>query len=265
MNFEFFALTHPGRTRANNEDAVALDPDNQLVVLADGMGGYNAGEVASAMATAAIQTELGRWLSQAGPDASVRDIRQAMEACTHQANRAIFNAANTNPQFGGMGTTLVMGVFHHKRALIGHVGDSRCYRWRAGRLSQLTRDHTVLQQQIDAGLISARQAQYAAHRHLVTRALGIYDAVCLEVSECRAQEGDLYLLCSDGLNDMIDDERIAALLAAPEPLPQKGQALIDAANERGGRDNISVILVQASSQPVRRGLLSRLLGQQDRI
>jgi PPM family protein phosphatase len=161
-----------------------------------------------------------------------------------------------------MGTTLVMGIFQDKRALIGHVGDSRCYRWRAGTLSLLTRDHSVLQQQVDAGLISAQQAQHAKHRHLVTRALGVYDTVWLEVNEYRAQADDLYLLCSDGLNDMVTDECIANLLASPGPLQQKSRALIDAANDRGGRDNISVILVHARSEPVRRGLLSRMLGQQ---
>jgi len=261
MNFEYFCLTDPGLVRDNNEDAVALDPENQVAVLADGMGGYNAGEVASAMATSFIKTELGRWLSEGGHEASARELRRAMEICIDNANRSIFNAANANPQYAGMGTTLVMGVFQGTRTLIGHVGDSRCYRLRAGQLVQLTRDHSLLQEQIDAGLISQEQAQYATHKNLVTRALGVEDTVLLEVSEYRAEDDDLYLLCSDGLTDMMTDDRIVAILITAGTLQEKGQALIDAANDSGGRDNISVILAHARSRPLRRGLLSRMLGQ----
>lgn len=261
MNFEYFCLTDPGLLRENNEDSVALDPDNQVAVLADGMGGYNAGEVASAMATTFIKTELGRWLSEGGVDASARELKRAMEICIDNANRSIFNAANSNPQYAGMGTTLVMGVFQGTRALIGHVGDSRCYRLRTGTFVQLTRDHSLLQEQIDAGLISVEQAQYATHKNLVTRALGVEDTVLLEVNEYRAEDGDLYLLCSDGLSDMMTDERIAAILVTAGTLEEKGRALIDAANDSGGRDNISVILAYARSKPARRGLLSRMLGQ----
>ena len=261
MNFEYFSLTDPGLVRDNNEDSVALDPDHQVAVLADGMGGYNAGEVASAMATTFVKTELGRWIAEGGSEASAREVRRAMEICIDNANRSIFNAANSNPLYAGMGTTLVMGVFQGARTLIGHVGDSRCYRLRQGSMVQLTRDHSLLQEQIDAGLISPEQAQYATHKNLVTRALGVEDTVLLEVSEYRAEEGDLYLLCSDGLTDMMTDERIAAILVTAGTLEEKSRALVDAANDSGGRDNISVILAQARSKPVRRGLLSRMLGQ----
>jgi PPM family protein phosphatase len=261
MNFEYFSLTDPGLVRDNNEDSVALDPDHQVAVLADGMGGYNAGEVASAMATTFVKTELGRWIAEGGSEASAREVRRAMEICIDNANRSIFNAANSNPLYAGMGTTLVMGVFQGTRTLIGHVGDSRCYRLRQGSLVQLTRDHSLLQEQIDAGLISPEQAQYATHKNLVTRALGVEDTVLLEVSEYRAEEGDIYLLCSDGLTDMMTDERIAAILVTAGTLEEKSRALVDAANDSGGRDNISVILAQARSRPVRRGLLSRMLGQ----
>ncbi|WP_291011373.1 Stp1/IreP family PP2C-type Ser/Thr phosphatase [Hydrogenophaga sp.] len=261
MNFEYFSLTDPGLVRDNNEDSVALDPDHQVAVLADGMGGYNAGEVASAMATTFVKTELGRWISEGGSEASAREVRRAMEICIDNANRSIFNAANSNPLYAGMGTTLVMGVFQGARTLIGHVGDSRCYRLRQGSLVQLTRDHSLLQEQIDAGLISPEQAQYATHKNLVTRALGVEDTVLLEVSEYRAEEGDIYLLCSDGLTDMMTDERIAAILVTAGTLEEKSRALVDAANDSGGRDNISVILAQARPKPARRGLLSRMLGQ----
>ncbi|MBX3608446.1 MAG: Stp1/IreP family PP2C-type Ser/Thr phosphatase [Hydrogenophaga sp.] len=261
MNFEFHAQTDPGLVRDNNEDAVALDAENGVAVLADGMGGYNAGEVASAMAATFIKSELGRWIAEGGHESSARELKRAMEVCVDNANRSIFNAANANPQYAGMGTTLVLGVFLDGRIVVGHVGDSRCYRLRGGEFVQMTRDHSLLQEQLDAGLISAEQAQYATHRNLVTRALGVEDAVLLEVNEFRVEEGDVYLMCSDGLNDMLSDERIAALLVTAGTLEEKAAALVFAANEAGGRDNISVILALARAKPARRGLLSRMLGQ----
>ena len=261
MNFEYCYLTDTGQVRGNNEDAVAIDADNHIAVLADGMGGYNAGEVAAEMATTFVTTELGRWIAEGGAEANGRELRRAMEVCIDNANRSIFNAANTHPPYAGMGTTLVMGVFQATRTLIGHVGDSRCYRLRSGALVQLTRDHSLLQEQIDAGLITPEQAQFATHKNLVTRALGVEDTVLLEVSEYRTEEDDLFLMCSDGLNDMVSDERIAAILVSAGTLADKCHALVDAANGGGGRDNISVILAQARSKPHRRGLLSRMLGQ----
>lgn len=260
MNFEYFAHTDPGLIRDNNEDSVVVDAENQLVVLADGMGGYNAGEVASAMATSFVKTELGRWLQEGGSEASSRELKRAMEICIDNANRSIFNAANANAAYAGMGTTLVMGVFVGARVMVGHVGDSRCYRLRGTTLQQLSRDHSLLQEQIDAGLISEEQAQFATHKNLVTRALGVEDTVLLEVNEFRVEDGDIYLFCSDGLSDMVADQRLAAILQPEASLEDKSCALVDAANDSGGRDNISVILAHARAKPVRRGLLSRMLG-----
>ena len=260
MIFEYFAQTDPGLVRDNNEDAVVVDEDNQLLVLADGMGGYNAGEVASAMATSFIKTELGRWLAEGGHEASGRELKRAMEICIDNANRSIFNAANANATYAGMGTTMVMGLFIGSRVMVGHVGDSRCYRLRGETLQQITRDHSLLQEQIDAGLLTPEQAQFATHKNLVTRALGVEDTVLLEVNEYRVEDGDTYLFCSDGLSDMVPDERLAAILQGEGSLEERGQALVDAANDQGGRDNISVILAHTRSKPIRKGLLSRMLG-----
>lgn len=260
MNFAYYSQTDPGLVRENNEDCVSTDADNHVVVLADGMGGYNAGEVASAMATSFIRTELGRWIAEGGHEATARELRRAMEICTDNANRSIFNAANSEAQYAGMGTTLVMGVFQPTRVMIGHVGDSRCYRLRGETLQQLTRDHSLLQEQIDAGLISPELAQFATHKNLVTRALGVEDTVLLEVNEFRLEVDDVYLFCSDGLTDMVPDDAIAAILLETGSLEERGRALVEAANEGGGRDNISVILVHSTARMVRRGLLSRMLG-----
>jgi protein phosphatase len=254
MTIEIHAAVDPGRSRSNNEDSVATDEGVAMAVLADGMGGYNAGEVASNMATSFIRTELGRWLREASSQASDAEVRRAMDICVDNANRAIYNAANSNPQYAGMGTTLVVGVFRDDRLLLGHVGDSRCYRLRAGKLQQITRDHSLLQEQIDAGLITPEQAAFSANKNLVTRAVGVEDSVLLETHQHEVQAGDVYLMCSDGLSDMLDDPGIAQVLQAHDSLEAGTRALIDAANDAGGKDNISVILVRASggaSAPVR--------------
>ena len=249
MTYELCAAMDPGRARSNNEDSVATDELVGLAVLADGMGGYNAGEVASNMATSFVSTELGRWLREASVQASDAEVKRAMDICVDNANRAIFNAANVNAQYAGMGTTLVLAVFRDDRVILGHVGDSRCYRLRGARLQQITRDHSLLQEQIDAGLITPEQAAFSANKNLVTRAVGVEDTVLLETHAHEAQGGDLFLLCSDGLSDMLDDGAIAAVCAAvasgQESLQSGCQALVSAANDAGGKDNISVILVRA--------------------
>lgn len=245
MRFEFASASDTGRARNNNEDSVVVDEPAALAVLADGMGGYNAGEVASGMATSFIKAELGRWLGEASEAATDTDVRRAMDICVDNANRAIFNAANSNPQYAGMGTTLVVAVFRESRLLLGHIGDSRAYRWREGLLEQITRDHSLLQEQIDAGIITPEQAAVSSNKNLVTRAVGVEDTVLLETHLHHTQPGDLILMCSDGLSDMVDDEDIASVLRTHDSLDEAVEALVQAANDAGGRDNISVILVQA--------------------
>lgn len=245
MNFEFYSQTDTGRVRTNNEDSVAVDEGCAVAVLADGMGGYAAGEVASGMACDFIKAELGRWLYEASAAASDADVKRAMDICVDNANQAIFGAANSNPTYAGMGTTLVLGVFRAGRLLMGHIGDSRAYRWRQGALHQITKDHSLLQEQIDAGLLTPEQAQYAANKNLVTRALGVEDMVLLETHQHDVHGGDVYLMCSDGLSDMLRDAQINEILSTNSGLSDMGEALVAAANEAGGRDNIAVVLVRA--------------------
>lgn len=259
--YQFCAHTDPGRARDNNEDSIAFEENAKVAVLADGMGGYNAGEIASGMATAFIKSELSRWLMEAGSTAQAKEVRRAMEICVDNANMAIYNSANSNAAYAGMGTTLVVGVFRDDRLLLGHIGDSRCYRLRAGVLSQITKDHSLLQEQIDAGLISIEQAATSSIKNLVTRALGVEDVVALDVNEHVVEPGDLYLMCSDGLSDMVADELIARIVCEGATLDQKADLLISAANENGGRDNISVLMVSVSEAAERRGLFARLLGK----
>jgi protein phosphatase len=258
MLFEIHAKTDTGRARENNEDSVSFDAGTNLTILADGMGGYNAGEVASGMATTFIKSEMSRWLTQAGKSANNKELRRAIEICVDNANRSIFNAANSNPQYVGMGTTLVVGVFQGDRAMLGHIGDSRCYRLRNRELVQITKDHSLLQEQLDAGLITPEQAEMSSNKNLVTRALGVEDTVMTEINEHRIEAGDLYILCSDGLSDMVADPQICQIAADNTDLTVMGDQLVDAANAAGGRDNISVILVRASNGASPRGLLSRI-------
>ena len=261
MIYKFCAKTDTGRSRDNNEDSVAVDEDTRLAVLADGMGGYNAGEIASGMATAFIKSEMSRWLTEVGGTARAKDVRRAMEICVDSANLSIFNAANSNSNYSGMGTTLVVGVFRDDLLVLGHIGDSRCYRWRAGKLEQISRDHSLLQEQIDAGLVTPEQAQHSNIKNLVTRALGVEEIVLLEVNEYPVELGDLYLMCSDGLSDMVQDAAIAKILSAEGGLEQKVQMLVDAANDSGGRDNISVLMVEVLEATEKRSLIARLLGK----
>lgn len=245
MTLEFASALDVGRARTNNEDSVALDADAKVAVLADGMGGYNAGEVASAMATSIVCSSLVQWLSTHSVP-TPRELAYAMGQCVDQANRAIFDASNVNPQYSGMGTTLVMVAVAGGHLVVGHVGDSRAYRLRDGQLQRLTRDHSMLQEQLDAGLITPAQAARSTNRNLVTRALGVEAEVALEARDHSLLQDDLLLLCSDGLTDMVGDEGICDLLCHTHASLQEAcHSLVDAANAAGGRDNISVVLVRA--------------------
>lgn len=256
MNYTWASQTDVGRVRAHNEDAVLLDAENHMALLADGMGGCNAGEIASAMAVDTVARELRHWLQQAGEqtstDAGQRAWQAAIQSAVDAANTGIYQAALANPAYKGMGTTLVLAVFRDGALFLGHVGDSRCYRLRAGSLVQLTRDHSVIQQRLDAGLVTPEQARQSGLRHLLTRALGTQRLAGLEQQAFAVAAGDLYMLCSDGLTDMLDDATIAAILCQPQALnhPEHlmylARALVQAANAVGGVDNISVVLAQAT-------------------
>lgn len=240
--FEYAARTDTGRVRSHNEDAVAILPACGLVVLADGMGGYAAGEVASDIAVSVIMDVIQQhFLHQPiVPD----DLWQVLVDAVLEANTAIIAAALDEPSYRGMGATLVSGLFHGSRLVLAHAGDSRAYRLRDGLLAPITRDHSVLQERIDAGLLSVEQARGSSIRNLVTRALGVEPDLAVEVHEHALERGDVYLFCSDGLNDMLSDEEIArVLLHGTGGLDQACRELIGAANAAGGADNVTVALV----------------------
>ena len=248
MSFDFYSALDTGRARRNNEDAVLIDPALALCVLADGMGGYNAGEVASDMAVRQVHAFIQDARANDGKTPrSDSATRQCLQEAAQSANHQVFVAANSTPAYQGMGTTLVTALFEARQVWIGHIGDSRAYRWRDGRLEQLSRDHSLLQEQIDAGLLTPEEATYSMHRNLVTRALGVEEEVELEIHSHPLQTGDVVLLCSDGLSDMLPDTAIAQVMRTSDNLESLGQALVAAANEAGGRDNIAVILARAKA------------------
>lgn len=261
---EIASCTDSGMVRSHNEDSVATDAAHGLMVLADGMGGYNAGEVASGMATTVITSEMQQVLAHARPHDIDREgggplAARLLREQIRKANTSIYQAALSQPQYAGMGTTLIVCLFYDDRLMVAHLGDSRLYRMREGALALLTRDHSLLQEQIDSGLITPEQAKHAQHKNLVTRALGIDPVVEPELREHQTRPGDLYLLCSDGLNDMVSDEDIElALQALGSNLKLAAQQLVQMANDNGGRDNVSVILVRVLREyPAARGVVAK--------
>ncbi|MDP2153610.1 MAG: Stp1/IreP family PP2C-type Ser/Thr phosphatase [Methylotenera sp.] len=254
---EIVRLTDVGLLRSHNEDAIASDASIGFVILADGMGGYNAGEVASEMAVLSITAELKEALGShpthyALPDVdqpvlNKKILRKLMIDAVANANASIYHASQTYPHCAGMGTTLVLGLFINNQLLVGHIGDSRIYQLRNQRLVQMTEDHSLLQEQIKAGVITHEQAKSSSYKNLVTRALGIDSEVELALNEFDVEVGDVYLLCSDGLSDLVDDELIQSVLNHHvQNLTSAADALVQLANEHGGNDNISVILAKVN-------------------
>lgn len=257
---EIATATHSGMVRSHNEDSIAADASIGLAVLADGMGGYNAGEVASGIAVAMIGAEVRKALEamtgEIDREAAERLVRENAE----RANNAIYQAAQSQSQYAGMGTTLVAAFWHNNQVSVAHVGDSRLYRLRESKLEQVTRDHSLLQEQIDSGLITKEQARHSQNKNLVTRAVGIDPEVEAEVHTYPVAPGDIYLLCSDGLNDMVTDEDMELTLASLQAnLPLAAEQLVQQANDNGGRDNVSVILVRVAADfAASAGWMSRL-------
>jgi protein phosphatase len=238
-------VTHVGLVRSHNQDRIGSDAGRGLVVLADGMGGHRAGEIASRLAVERIMAELlpGQDDTSADDMASLLRIGRAVEA----ANRALLGACEQRPELRGMGTTVVAGMFRDGHVYYAHVGDSRLYRVRYGRMRRFTHDHSLIQRVIDDGVFLNRAAAREAgiRDNVLTRSLGMQDQAEVDVGHALVERGDTYLFCSDGLHGLVSDQEIARILRNPEgDLDQQAQALLDAALAAGGRDNISVVLAR---------------------
>ena len=241
-------LTDVGRVRARNEDSVAVDAALGLLVVADGMGGHNAGDVASRMAVegvlAAMQRDAAASPGGGADGAAVDDDAQRLLAALRHANDAIYDAAGEDYERSGMGTTVVAVWLRSTGLLAAHVGDSRLYRLRGGAIEPLTRDRTQVQDLVDRGILTPAQARVSGRRNMLSRALGTYREVEIDCAAHPCAPGDVYLLCSDGLTNMVEDGEIAAIVVGSPSLDEATDRLVALANERGGRDNITVALAR---------------------
>jgi serine/threonine protein phosphatase PrpC len=224
-------FTDPGRKRRRNEDSFVIDPP--LFAVADGMGGAQAGEVASRLAAAAFREF---------HDVDDLDPEERLAAIIQEANRRIYERAAGDAQVSGMGTTITAALVGGDALVIGHVGDSRAYRLRSGRFEQLTDDHSLVADLVRSGRLTPEEADAHPQRSVITRALGTDREVDVDTFVVPVEAGDLFLLCSDGLTTMIEDDEIRDLLSATRDLEQAGKGLVKAANKAGGEDNITVVL-----------------------
>ena len=233
------ALSDPGKVRTANEDAYGYCLDAGVFAVCDGMGGAAAGEVASRLA---VDTLIERLCAATSPE----DRRIALEESIAAANRLVYGHAAQDASLQGMGTTLVAVAIQDHNALVGHVGDSRCYLYRGGQLTRQTNDHSLVDEQVRLGHMTQADADRSPLRNVITRAIGTQHAVEPEITELPLESGDLLLLCSDGLTREVPDVRIAAILQSPATVDEKCQRLIDAANDSGSRDNVTAILISTS-------------------
>ena len=256
--------TDVGLMRDHNEDAISCDENIGLAILADGMGGHRGGEMASAITVSTVLEAVTEKIKKIKPGESDEETGYSLESlAVHEAitlaNKNVHDSSEANAQYRGMGTTVVVTLFYDNRFTVAHVGDSRLYRLRDAELEQITRDHSLMQELIDRGFYTPEQARNSLNKNLVTRAIGIDKKVQIDIQEDITMVNDIYLLCSDGVNDMIEDELIrTAMLDNENDLEKAAEEIIRLANEHGGKDNISALLVKPiKSFPAKNSLFSR--------
>jgi protein phosphatase len=239
-----FKITYSGQSdiglkRSNNEDAFILKPEMGFVAVADGMGGAAAGEVASR-----IFTETAAEVFSGAGNPPGQDVLEYVQQVFRTANEKILNHAELNPHHRGMGCTAELIAFSNESYVLGHVGDSRTYLWRQERLRRLTRDHSLVQEQVEQGLITPEDARRHSLRNVILRAVGIDEMLAVDFIRGKGQPGDIFLLCSDGLTDMVEDDSIQTILSLPTDLSVKVERLIESAKSAGGYDNVTVVLCE---------------------
>ena len=258
-------ISDTGQKRRHNEDSTVTDSSLGLAVVADGMGGYKAGEVASAITAQLILDEVRNTMPSAkdgeiDEESGLSTASLVIRNAVVKANAHVFRTAQEVPQCEGMGTTVVVVFYHGERVSIAHVGDSRVYRLRGEEFKQITSDHSLIQELVDRGLFTPEEAAENTPKNLVTRALGMEEQVDVDVQEQDSTPGEIYLLCSDGLNDMVDDEDIHLTLSKyGAHLVEAAGELVRLANEKGGKDNISVVLVRPQALVARgSGIIAKI-------
>jgi protein phosphatase len=253
MEMEAYGRTDIGPVRQGNEDTLLIDLSNGVFAVADGMGGHAAGEVASEMAIEAVHSTLvgasdpdeTRLARETGVEDAADILRERLRYAMNQASVQIRRAADKNPEQRGMGTTLVVLVVDGDQAHLAHVGDSRAYLFRDGRLTRLTRDHTVVQQEVDAGRLTPELARMLPHKNVLTQSVGFHGLVEPDTTTRMVLPGDRFILCSDGLSDPLDDQEIERIVSST-PLDLLCDALVEEALRAGGEDNVTVVAVEVS-------------------
>lgn len=249
FTWEFAGASDTGRVRPGNEDAIAWDANLGLALLADGMGGYEGGEIASNLAIKTALESFGKPLAPHWREAEwtrkISDPVLRLYAAVSEANQSVHNTSLKQTRYEGMGTTFLAAYFHNDRVTLAHIGDSRIYLWRNRALNQLTVDHTMVQERIENGEITAAEAASDSYRGVLTRALGVDPVVEVDMREVNTQAGDIFLLCSDGCYDMLAYDEMAAIMNDCQEDPQQlARQLVRQANENGGFDNISAVVVR---------------------
>lgn len=239
LRYTAAAVTDRGRKRPSNEDAFGFSVEHGVYVVCDGMGGAAAGEIASSIAVDEVLRHL------TAPREEGTDLPDLAQNAVTAANDAIYSRAQRNPRLNGMGTTLVALVVEERRAWVLNVGDSRCYRLRESVLEQITKDHSLVDEQVRMGRMTQSEAQRSPLRNVITRALGTQISVTPDCFEIQTEPGDMFMLCSDGLTREVADPAIEAILRCNLALEDRCARLIEAAKKAGGHDNITSILVQA--------------------
>lgn len=246
MSFKIVAagLSDPGLVRQSNEDIWIQVPELALFALADGMGGHRAGEIASREAVHALS----RLAKKAKPHLSLYEARDVMAQVIKQVNHTVYNLGRSHQQLKGMGTTLCCMQFREDGIVYGHVGDSRIYRLRRGTLEQLTQDHSLLRELIDLGQIAEGQGTDFLYKNILTRAIGTEPQVEPSVYTCDLAAGDLYLMCTDGLSDVLSEREMESILNSSPSVESAVKALVDAAKKKGGFDNITVVIMRVEAE-----------------
>jgi protein phosphatase len=246
-------LTDVGRKRSHNEDSYLIDDELQLYVVADGMGGHAGGGTASRIAVETIDRELRRARDSrdnpfvSTPNLQDSPIPDALRNAVEKACLAIYTAAQEDPRLAGMGTTVISLVVRDAQVFFGHVGDSRAYLIRGDLIQQVSEDHSLVNEQIKAGMITPEEAKHSRYKNIITRSVGFEEEVQVDVMGLQAEPADVFLLCSDGLANMLEDNEILEVVRGAQRFEDVPQRLVDLANERGGDDNITVIVVQVGN------------------
>lgn len=251
---ETYAESVVGRVRQRNEDTFLVLPEQLLFAVADGMGGHHRGDVASRVCVDALRDWFTGHVSDEAMNPLVRRVREVfglrtrgeadLLAAVEFANRMIWDMASESEAMSGMGTTLVAAYFHGSTLFVVYSGDSRVYRLREGRLKQLSVDHSLLNEYLRLEMIRPSEARSFPYRNVILKAIGLSERASMDFFKRRVRRGDLYLLCSDGLTEMVEDEAISRILVGPGSLEDRGHRLVEAALEAGGHDNITVVLVR---------------------